>query len=290
MDRKDIERRSRELDLISHTDENGIEFWYARDLMPQLSYTEWRNFSKVIEKAKTACKNSGQKIEAHFLDTTRNVSLGSGATRSIADVKLTRYACYLIAQNGDPKKEEVALLQSYFAVQTRTAELLEQRMGEIIRLAGRQALSAEEKVLSKNIYERSGRQDGFAIVRSKGDEALFHHATKDMKHRLGVSERKPLADRLHPINVTAKHLAAQMTNYGIESNDLHGLHDLVDEHVENNESVRTALVRRGIIPEDLPAVEDIKKVERRAKRDERRIEGKGFRDPHKHDPDPDNIA
>ena len=151
-------------------------------------------------------------------------------------------------------------------------------MGEIIRLAGRQALTAEEKMLSKNIYERSNRRDGFAIVRSRGDEALFNHSTKDMKQRLGVPERKPLADRLHPINVTAKQLAAQMTNYGIEEQDLHGLGSLVQEHVENNQSVRAALVNRGIKPEDLPAVEDIKNVEKRAKHDEKRIEGTGFKE------------
>lgn len=286
MDKETIKRYASDLDAISNN-EDGVEFWYARDVMAYMNYSEWRAFSKAISRARNACENSGIPIEAHFRDIKKNVELGKGATRSIDDVKLTRYACYLIAQNGDPKKEEVALLQSYFAVQTRTAELLEQRMGEIIRLAGRQALTAEEKVLSKNIYERSNRRDGFAIVRSKGDEALFNHSTKEMKQRLGVPERKPLADRLHPINVTAKQLAAQMTNYGIEEQDLHGLGSLVQEHVENNQSVRAALVNRGIKPEALPAVEDIKNVEKRAKHDEKRIEGTGFKDPHKLDPDID---
>ncbi|BAQ32058.1 DNA damage-inducible protein D [Bifidobacterium scardovii] len=277
MDKEAIKRYANDLDAIANN-EDDVEFWYARDVMAYMNYSEWRAFSKAISRARNACENSGIPIEAHFRDVKRNVELGKGATRSIDDVKLTRYACYLIAQNGDPKKEEVALLQSYFAVQTRTAELLEQRMGEIIRLAGRQALTAEEKMLSKNIYERSNRRDGFAIVRSRGDEALFNHSTKDMKQRLGVPERKPLADRLHPINVTAKQLAAQMTNYGIEEQDLHGLGSLVQEHVENNQSVRAALVNRGIKPEDLPAVEDIKNVEKRAKHDEKRIEGTGFKE------------
>lgn len=277
MDKETIKRYANDLDAISNN-EDGVEFWYARDVMAYMNYSEWRAFSKAISRARNACENSGIPIEAHFRDIKRNVELGKGATRSIDDVKLTRYACYLIAQNGDPKKEEVALLQSYFAVQTRTAELLEQRMGEIIRLAGRQALAAEEKMLSKNIYERSNRRDGFAIVRSRGDEALFNHSTKEMKQRLGVAERKPLADRLHPINVTAKQLAAQMTNYGIEEQDLHGLGSLVQEHVENNQSVRAALVNRGIKPEDLPSVEDIKNVEKRAKHDEKRIEGTGFKE------------
>lgn len=277
MDKEAIKRYANDLDAIANN-EDDVEFWYARDVMAYMNYSEWRAFSKAISRARNACENSGIPIEAHFRDVKRNVELGKGATRSIDDVKLTRYACYLIAQNGDPKKEEVALLQSYFAVQTRTAELLEQRMGEIIRLAGRQALTAEEKMLSKNIYERSNRRDGFAIVRSRGDEALSNHSTKDMKQRLGVPERKPLADRLHPINVTAKQLAAQMTNYGIEEQDLHGLGSLVQEHVENNQSVRAALVNRGIKPEDLPAVEDIKNVEKRAKHDEKRIEGTGFKE------------
>ena len=284
MDRKDIDFKVKTLDAITHTDQDGVDFWYARDIMPELNYTEWRNFSKVIEKARVACKNSGQKVESHFLDTTRDVQLGSGAIRSIEDVKLTRYACYLVAQNGDPKKEEVALLQSYFAVQTRTAEILERRMSEISRLAGRKSLAVEEKRLSKLSYERGVDDRGFAYIRSQGDRALFGRTTRDMKARLGVPAGRPLADRLHPINVTAKQLATQMTNWIIEENDLHGAGQIAGEHVSNNASVRNSLLSRGIVPEELPAAEDIEKVERRAKQDEKRIEGSGFKETADGDP------
>ena len=181
MDRNDIEQHANTLDSIMHTDDNEVEFWYARDLMEQMRYTEWRNFSKVIEKARVSCSNAGQPIDAHFRDTKRDVELGSGAIRSIDDVKLTRYACYLTAQNGDPRKEEVALLQSYFAVQTRTAELLEQRMGEILRIAGRHALTAEEKQLSSLAYQRGVNERDFGMIRSRGDQALFGMSTTDMK-------------------------------------------------------------------------------------------------------------
>lgn len=278
MDRNDIEQHANTLDSIMHTDDNEVEFWYARDLMEQMRYTEWRNFSKVIEKARVSCSNAGQPIDAHFRDTKRDVELGSGAIRSIDDVKLTRYACYLTAQNGDPRKEEVALLQSYFAVQTRTAELLEQRMGEILRIAGRHALTAEEKQLSSLAYQRGVNERDFGMIRSRGDQALFGMSTTDMKLKLEAPKGQPLADRLHPIAVTAKQLATQMTNYGIQERDLHGTPAITREHVDNNKAVRKSLIDRGIAPEDLPAMEDIKRVERRAKRDEKRIEGTGFRD------------
>lgn len=278
MDRNDIEQHANTLDSIMHTDDNEVEFWYARDLMEQMRYTEWRNFSKVIEKARVSCSNAGQPINAHFRDTKRDVELGSGAIRSIDDVKLTRYACYLTAQNGDPRKEEVALLQSYFAVQTRTAELLEQRMGEILRIAGRHALTAEEKQLSSLAYQRGVNERDFGMIRSRGDQALFGMSTTDMKLKLEAPKNQPLADRLHPIAVTAKQLATQMTNYGIQERDLHGTPAITREHVDNNKAVRKSLIDRGIAPEDLPAMEDIKRVERRAKCDEKRIEGTGFRD------------
>ena len=278
MDRNDIEQHANTLDSIMHTDDNEVEFWYARDLMEQMRYTEWRNFSKVIEKARVSCSNAGQPIDAHFRDTKRDVELGSGAIRSIDDVKLTRYACYLTAQNGDPRKEEVALLQSYFAVQTRTAELLEQRMGEILRIAGRHALTAEEKQLSSLAYQRGVNERDFGMIRSRGDQALFGMSTTDMKLKLEAPKNQPLADRLHTIAVPAEQLATQMTNYGIQERDLHGTPAITREHVDNNKAVRKSLIDRGIAPEDLPAMEDIKRVERRAKRDEKRIEGTGFRD------------
>lgn len=278
MDKETITQYTTSLDTLTNKDDNDVEFWHARELMKYMGYTKWENFTKVIQRAKSACENSGQPIDAHFRDTKRDVELGSGAIRSIDDVKLTRYACYLTAQNGDPRKEEVALLQSYFAVQTRTAELLEQRMGEILRIAGRHALTAEEKQLSSLAYQRGVNERDFGMIRSRGDQALFGMSTTDMKLKLEAPKGQPLADRLHPIAVTAKQLATQMTNYGIQERDLHGTPAITREHVDNNKAVRKSLFDRGIAPEDLPAMEDIKRVERRAKRDEKRIEGTGFRD------------
>lgn len=278
MDKETIARYAASLDTLINKDENGVEFWHARELMKYMGYTKWENFTKVMQRAQSACKNAGQPIDAHFRDTKRDVELGSGAIRSIDDVKLTRYACYLTAQNGDPRKEEVALLQSYFAVQTRTAELLEQRMGEILRIAGRHALTAEEKQLSSLAYQHGVNERDFGMIRSRGDQALFGMSTTDMKLKLEAPKGQPLADRLHPIAVTAKQLATQMTNYGIQERDLHGTPAVTREHVDNNKAVRKSLIDRGIAPEDLPAMEDIKRVERRAKRDEKRIEGTGFRD------------
>lgn len=278
MDKETITQYTTSLDTLTNKDDNDVEFWHARELMKYMGYTKWENFTKVIQRAKSACENSGQPIDAHFRDTKRDVELGSGAIRSIDDVKLTRYACYLTAQNGDPRKEEVALLQSYFAIQTRTAELLEQRMGEILRIAGRHALTAEEKQLSSLAYQRGVNERDFGMIRSRGDQALFGMSTTDMKLKLEAPKNQPLADRLHPIAVTAKQLATQMTNYGIQERDLHGTPAITREHVDNNKAVRKSLINRGIAPEDLPAMEDIKRVERRAKRDEKRIEGTGFRD------------
>lgn len=278
MDKETITQYTTSLDTLTNKDDNDVEFWHARELMKYMGYTKWENFTKVIQRAKSACENSGQPIDAHFRDTKRDVELGSGAIRFIDDVKLTRYACYLTAQNGDPRKEEVALLQSYSAVQTRTAELLEQRMGEILRIAGRHALTAEEKQLSSLAYQRGVNERDFGMIRSRGDQALFGMSTTDMKLKLEAPKNQPLADRLHPIAVTAKQLATQMTNYGIQERDLHGTPAITREHVDNNKAVRKSLINRGIAPEDLPAMEDIKRVERRAKRDEKRIEGTGFRD------------
>lgn len=262
--------------LIDSEAGTQVEYWFARDIMQHLGYVDWRNFSKAITRAQQACENSGNEIECHFQATTRQAPLGSGALRPIEDMKLTRYACYLIVQNGDPRKEEVALMQSYFALRTRQAELIEQRMSELIRLAGRKSLTAEESRLSKNIFERGVDGQGFGRIRSRGDAALFGRATAEMKRRLDLPNNRPLADKLHPINVTAKQLATQMTNWTVESKDLHGEFAISNEHVDNNKSIRASLQARGITPEELPAAEDIKKVQRRADRDQRMIERNGF--------------
>ena len=250
-------------ELVQH-DETGGEFWLARDLQELLGYAKWENFAKVIEKAKSACRGSGHAPDDHFLDVRKMVDLGSGATRAIDDVALTRYACYLIAQNGDPSKDAIAFAQTYFAVQTRKQELIEQRIAEVERLSARKKLTLSEKELSGIIYERVGDQMSFARIRSKGDVALFGGlTTQDMKGRLGVPENRPLADFLPTITIKAKDFANEITNFNIKRDGLNDEPAITHEHVKNNKDVRDLLGKRGIRPESLPAAEDIKKIERR---------------------------
>ena len=273
MDKKTIVKLTVSFNAVAQRiqDEN-TEFWYARDLQVLLGYTDWRNFLKVIEKSRESARNAGAAVQNHFVDVNKMVSIGSGAERPIEDVMLTRYACYLIAQNGDPKKEEVAFAQSYFAVQTRKAELIEERLNLLSRLETRDKLRSAEKQLSQNIYERGVDDKGFARIRSKGDTALFGgHTTEDMKLRLGIKANRPLADFLPTLTIAAKNLATEMTNYNVENNDLHGEPAITHEHVQNNQTVRQMLGQRGIKPEELPPAEDIKKLEHKVARDEKMI-------------------
>lgn len=259
-------------DIVHAHPETGVEFWFARDLQPILGYAKWENFTKVIEKAKAACANTGHAVSDHFLDVRKMVSLGSGAQREIDDIALTRYASYLIAQNGDPSKDPIAFAQTYFAVQTRKQELIEKRLAETERLSARKKLSASEKQLSGIIYERVGDEQGFARIRSKGDQALFGGiTTQQMKERLGVRGNRPLADFLPTITIKAKDFANEITNFNIAKDDLRAEPEITKEHVKNNSDVRSLLAKRGIVPEQLPAAEDIKRLERRLGSDAKKI-------------------
>ncbi len=248
------------------------EFWCARDLQGLLGYARWENFAKVIDKAITACANSGYDPKDHFLGVTKMVELGSGAKREIDDIALSRYACYLIAQNGDPSKEQIAFAQTYFAVQTRKQEIIERRLAEAERVSARKRLSRSEKELSGVIFERLSDGESFARIRSKGDRALFGgRTTQDMKRRLRVPGARPLADFLPTITIKAKDFANEITNFNVKQNDLRVESRITAEHVGNNEEVRRLLVDRGIVPEDLPPAEDVKKVERRLAAEHRKL-------------------
>lgn len=253
-------------------EKDGMEFWFARDLQILLGYTQWRNFLQVIDKSKIAFNNAGQNIDDHFADVSKMVNIGSGAERPVEDIMLTRYACYLIAQNGDPRKDEIAFAMNYFAVQTRKQELLEERLKEWERLQAREKLSISEKELSGLIFQKGIDDSGFARIRSKGDQALFGgKTTKDMKVKMKIPDNRALADFLPTITIKAKDFAIEITNFNIHKDDLNTEQSITAEHIKNNKDVRGVLLKSGITPETLPAEEDIKKVERKVKSADKKL-------------------
>lgn len=273
MNKKMIRKLQNQFDVLAQNmPERDVEFWFARDLQEPLGYARWENFLTAIKRAISSCETTGYTPDDHFRGVTKMVSLGSGAERPIEDFMLTRYACYLIAQNGDPRKEPIAFAQSYFALQTRKQELLADRMQMIARMEARDRLKESEKTLSQNIYERGVNDTGFGRIRSKGDAALFGgYTTKDMKAKFGITRTRPLADFLPTLTIAAKNLATEMTNHNVQQEDLQGEPDITGEHIQNNKSVRKMLGQRGIKPEKLPPAEDIKKLERRVKSEEKKI-------------------
>ena len=261
-----------------HKTEDGVEFWLARDLQHLLGYGKWDNFQNVISKAKTACEISGQDIADHFADVGKMVEIGSGAQKEIDDVMLTRFACYLIAQNGDPRKEQIAFAQTYFAIQTRKAELIEQKILEIERVQARNKLAETEKELSHVIFQQTGGNENFALIRSKGDQALFNRTTQQMKDKWGI-KNKPLADFMPTILLKAKDFATEITIFNAKHKQMKTENQISNEHITNNKTVRNTLISRGIVPENLPPEEDVKKIERKLKSEEVKSlkDNKGFK-------------
>ena len=258
--------------MVQRFPDTNTEFWCARDLQMLLGYARWENFAKVIEKAKTSCQTADVDPKDHFLDIRKMVDLGSGAKREIDDIALTRYACYLIAQNGDPGKDQIAFAQSYFAVQTRKQEIVQQRLAEAERLSARKKLTKSEKELSGIIFDRLHNNESFARIRSKGDQALFGgRSTQDMKRRLNIPEGRPLADFLPTITIKAKDFANEITNFNVKQKALGTETGFTQEHLKNNKDVRSLLVNRGIVPENLPPAEDVRKVERRLKSEQNQL-------------------
>ncbi len=271
MKREVIKSLTNTFEAHSYTTDSGIEFWYARDLQHLLGYTKWDNFIKVINKAKTSCELSGNNISDHFADVGKMVQIGSGTKREITDIILTRYACYLIAQNGDPRKEEISFAQNYFAIQTRKFEIVEKRIKEWERLKARQKLTLSEKELSGLIYEQTGSDRNFGLIRSKGDRALFGKTTQQMKKKLNVPKGRALSDFLPTITIKAKDFATEITVFNTKEKGLQTERQISAEHITNNRSVRKILLQRGIKPEELPPEEDIKKLERRVKSESEKL-------------------
>ncbi len=272
MEKQIIVKLHKNFENCAH-EKDGVEFWYARELQDLLGYERWENFENVINKAKIACETAKQTVSDHFADITKTIPMPKGANKKITDIMLTRYACYLIAQNGDSRKDEIAFAMTYFAVQTRKQEIVEQRLAEWERLHAREKLSISEKTLSGVLFERGVDGQGFARIRSKGDQALFGgYNTQDMKSKLGVPKKRPLADFLPGVTIKAKDLATEITSFNVKKDQaLKGEIPITSEHVKNNENMREMLAKSGIHPESLLPEEDTKKLERKLKSEDKKL-------------------
>jgi DNA-damage-inducible protein D len=270
MEQKIIKSLTNNFENYVNKTENDIEFWFARDLQILLGYSEWRNFLNVVSKAKISCETSGIQVNDHFVDVNKTIKMPKTAEKEVPDLMLTRYACYLIAQNGDSNKEEIAFAQTYFAVQTRKFEIIEKKLQEFERLEARQKLSETEKELSGVIFQQTGSDRNFGIIRSKGDKALFGYTTQEMKFKLGIPDKRALADFQPTIILKAKDFATEITIFNSKEKNLNAERQISDEHIINNRSVRKTLISRGICPERLPAEKDVKKVERKLKSDKKK--------------------
>lgn len=284
MNTETIYKLQHQFDVLSQYIPNGnVEFWFARDLQGPLGYSKWENFQTAIRRAIESCETTGYIAENHFRPVKKEIAHGKGGIREIDDFMLTRFACYLIAQNGDPRKEPIAFAQSYFAIQTRKQELTQDRIRLQARLDARERLKESEKILSQNIYERGIDDDGFGRIRSKGDAALFGgHTTQVMKDKYGITRTRALTDFLPTLTIAAKNLATEMTNHNVQQDELHGEPAITQEHVQNNQSVREILSQRGIQPEKLPPEEDIKKLKLRVKSDGKKLEKQSGKLPELH--------
>lgn len=271
MKKEIIQSLTKNFEEFANKTNEGIEFWLARDLQNLLGYEKWSNFLNVVEKAKISCQTNKQEPSYHFADAGKTIEMPKTAVREVDDIMLTRYACYLVAQNGDPRKEEIAFAQTYFALQTRKAELIEQKILEHERVQARHKLAKTEKELSQVIFQQTGSDKNFALIRSKGDQALFSKTTAQMKDRWKIKADKPLADHMPTILLKAKDFATEITIFNAKENKMGNENQISNEHITNNKTVRETLISRGITPENLPPEDDIKKLERKLQGESKKI-------------------